>query len=146
MKQGEIRPIAICVLRDGDRIFVGQYYDPTKGETFHRPLGGAVRFGEYTRECIVREVWEEMGVGIKDLTYLATIENIFTFDGKPGHEIVLVYEGNFVDPRLYEVESLMCRDDGGEFIGLWKSLEEFRRGEAILYPEGLLDLLNDGKP
>ncbi len=105
-----------------------------------------MRFGEHSRECIVREVWEEMGVGIKDLTYLATIENIFTFDGKPGHEIVLVYGGKFVDPRLYELESLMCRDDGGEFIGLWKSLEQFQRGEAILYPEGLLDLLNDGKP
>lgn len=125
---------------------MAECHDPATGETFYRPLGGAIEFGEHSRECIVREVWEEMGAEIKDLTYVGMIENIFTFDDRPGHEIVLVYEGKFADPRLYEVKSLMCRDDDGEFIGLWKSLEEFRRGEAILYPEGLLDLLSDGKP
>lgn len=125
---------------------MAECHDPATGETFYRPLGGAIEFGEQSLEAIAREVREETGAEIKDLTYVGMIENIFTFDDRPGHEIVLVYEGKFADPRLYEVELLMCRDDDGEFIGLWKSLEEFRRGEAILYPEGLLDLLSDGKP
>jgi len=70
------------------------------------------------------------------------IENIFVFDGEPGHEIVLVYEASFVDSRLYEVESVRCRDDGGEFVAVWKAIAEFRAGKAPLYPEGLLDLLD----
>jgi hypothetical protein len=28
------------------------------------------------------------------------LENIFTFNGQPGHEIVLVYDGRFVEERL----------------------------------------------
>ena len=124
---------------------MGEYYDPSAGETFYRPLGGAIGFGEHSRECIVREVREEMGAEIKDLTYVGTIENIFIFDGKPGHEIVLVYEASFVDPHLYEVESVSCRDDDGEFIARWKAIDEFQAGEAILYPDGLVDLLNEAK-
>ncbi len=146
MKPGEIRPIAICVFRDDDRIFVAQCYDPSTEETFYRPLGGAIEFGERGRECIIREVREETRAEIKDLTCVGTIENIFTFDGKPGHEIVLVYEGSFVDPHLYDVESVSCRDDDGEFVALWKSIEEFKMGKAILYPEGLLDLLDKATP
>ena len=143
MRPGDIRPIAIAVFRDGDRLFVGEYYDPSTGEQFHRPLGGAIEFGEHGQETIIREVQEEMGVEIKDLTCLGTIENIFTFDGKPGHEIVLVYEARFVDSHLYDVESVRCRDDDGEFVALWKPVDEFQSGRAILYPEGLLELLSE---
>jgi 8-oxo-dGTP pyrophosphatase MutT (NUDIX family) len=142
MKAAEIRPIAICVFRHGDRIFAGEHHDPSTGETFYRPLGGAIEFGEHSRESVVREVQEEMAVEIKDLIYIGTIENIFTFDRRPGHEIVLVYEASFVDPHLYEVESVECRDDDGEFVAVWKPTSDFRAGKATLYPEGLLDLLH----
>jgi len=117
-------------------------YDPIKKETFYRPLGGAIEFGEHSRESIVREIREEIGTEIEDLTYIGMIENLFVYDGKLGHEIVLVYEANFVDSHLYQVESVRCRDDGEEFVAMWKSIAEFRAGKAPLYPEGLLDLLD----
>jgi 8-oxo-dGTP pyrophosphatase MutT (NUDIX family) len=145
MKPRQIRPIVICVFRDGDRTFVAEYHDPSSGVRFYRPLGGAIGFGEHSRECIVREMREETGAEIKDLTYVGMIENIFTFDGSPGHEIVLVYEASFVDPRLYEVESFRCQDDDGEFVASWKSIDEFRAEKARLYPEGLLDLLDKAR-
>ena len=142
MKPGQIRPIVISVFRDEDRLFLAEYHDPSSGERFYRPLGGAIAFGEHSRECIVREIREEMRTEITDLDYVGVIENIFIFDGKPGHEIVLVYEATFVDSRLYEVESVRCRDNGGEFVAMWKPITEFRAGKAPLYPEGLLDLLD----
>jgi len=48
-------------------------------------------------------MWEEVGAKIKNLTYIGMIENIFEYDGKPGHEIVLVYEADFADSLLYEI-------------------------------------------
>ena len=121
---------------------MAEYHDPSSGENFYRPLGGAIAFGEHSRECIVREIREEIRTEITDLDYVGMIENIFIFDGKPGHEIVLVYEATFVDSRLYEVESVRCRDNGGEFVAVWKPIAQFQAGKAPLYPEGLLDLLN----
>jgi ADP-ribose pyrophosphatase YjhB (NUDIX family) len=142
MKPKQIRPIVICVFRDKDRLFVTEGYDPCKKETFYRPPGGAIEFGERSRESIVREIREEMEAEIKDLTYIGMIENIFVYDGKPGHEIVLVYEANFFDSRLYEVESVKCRDNGDWIVATWKPMAQFRAGKFPLYPEGLLDLLD----
>lgn len=145
MKPKQVRPIAICIIIEGDRIFVGEHYDPSKKETFYRPLGGAIEFGEYGRESVIREIREEAVKEIKDLVYLGMIENIFIYDGKPGHEIVLVYQANFVDARMYEVSSIRCRNNGEEFDALWKPLSEFREGKAPLYPKGLLDMLDKKK-
>ena len=143
MKPKQIRPIAICVFLNGDRIFVAEGYDPNKKETFYRPLGGEISFGELSRDCIIREIKEEMGEEIKDLKYLDLMENRFVYDGKSSHEIVLVYEALFVDPHLYQVESVKCQeDDGLEFTAWWKPISEFREGRIPLYPEGMLDLLD----
>lgn len=86
-------------------------------------------------------MWEEVGAKIKNLTYIGMIENIFEYDGKPGHEIVLVYEADFADSLLYEIQSITCRDDDGLFIASWRPIIEFDLKKAPLYPEGLLDLL-----
>ena len=142
MKPNRIRPIAICVFRDAGRLFLVEWRRPSTGEPFYRPLGGAIEFGEHSRDCIVREIREEVGAEITDLTYLGTIESIFAYEGEPGHEIVLVYEARFADPRLYEVESVIGQDDGGELVAVWKSIAYFQAGEAPLYPDGLLDLLD----
>ena len=143
MKPREIRPIVICIFRDEDRLFVTEGYDSFKKETFYRPLGGAIEFGERSRESIVREIREEMDAEIKDLTYIGTIENIFTYDGKPGHEIVLIYEASFVDSLLYRLKSVRLKDNGDWLVAMWKPMADFRSGSAILYPEGLLDLLSE---
>jgi NADH pyrophosphatase NudC (nudix superfamily) len=78
MKPGEIRPIAVCVFRDDDRIFVGKYCGASTGEAFYRPLGGDIRFGELSRETIASELREEMGAEVKDVSYVGVLENLFT--------------------------------------------------------------------
>ena len=97
-----IRPLAICIFRHNDEILVSEERDPSKGETFYRPLGGGIEFGEHSVETIHRELMEEIGAEVKALVYLGTLENIFTFNGEPGHEIVQVYDGVLVESGLYE--------------------------------------------
>jgi hypothetical protein len=52
---------------------------------YHRLIGGTVELGESHRDTIRREVDEELGATIRDLTLLTTVENIFTLDGDLGH-------------------------------------------------------------
>lgn len=141
MKPGQVRPIAICIFIHKRSLFVGEHYDPVKRETFYRPLGGSIEFGERGSECVVRELREEMNAEVKDLVYLGALENIFIYNGQPGHEIVLLYQGEFVNQRFYELESVKCRENGGEFLAKWKSIADFKSGKAPLYPDGLLDFL-----
>jgi len=138
-----IRPLAICLFRRNGKIMVSEERDPTKDETFYRPLGGGIEFGEHSSDALRRELMEEIGAEVKDLVYLGTIENIFTFNGEPGHEIVQVYDGVLKEPGLYEqtVISGYETDMNLPMKVIWKSLDEFGPGKAILYPEGLLEII-----
>jgi 8-oxo-dGTP pyrophosphatase MutT (NUDIX family) len=140
----QIRPLAICVFRNRDRILVAEGYDPIKGETFYRPLGGGIEFGELSQETIRRELMEEIGVELMQdtLKYLGAVENIFTFNGSPGHEIVLIYDGALEDSGLYDQAVILGKEANGEEIrAMWKNLNEFGTGKSILYPVGLVEIL-----
>jgi 8-oxo-dGTP pyrophosphatase MutT (NUDIX family) len=138
-----IRAVAICVFSRNGSILVAEGVDALKGETFYRPLGGTIEFGEHSSEAVVREIREELGAEVQpeSLRFIGTLENIFVYNGLPGHEIMLVYDGELADPVLYEQGELNAQeDDGVPFRALWKPLGEFGPG-APLYPNGLLELL-----
>jgi len=143
MKKNKIRPLAICVFRNKDRILVAEGYDPLKRQSFYRPLGGGIEFGEYSEQTIRRELMEEIGADVRELKYLGTLENVFVFNGRPGHEIVQVYDGVLIDSGLYEQAVIEGNeaDVDESFRAVWKSLDEFGEGKSILYPTGLLALL-----
>lgn len=138
-----IRPLAICLFRHNDCILVAEGYDPVKKENFYRPLGGGIEFGEYSEQTIRRELLEEIGAEVCELKYLSTLENIFVFNGTPGHEIVQVYNGSLRDVRLYEQTVIVGQevDINDSFRAVWKRIDEFGEGKSILYPTGLLEIL-----
>lgn len=145
MKPGKVRPLAVCVFRREGRILVAEGYDRVKRQTFYRPLGGRIAFGETGAQTVIREVREEIGAEVADVRYLGTLENIFTYNGQPGHEIVRVYDGVLTDEALYRRQAIEGRDgDTLLFVARWLPLEDFRRpGAPPLYPDGLLALLDD---
>ncbi|HET9906456.1 MAG TPA: NUDIX domain-containing protein [Anaerolineales bacterium] len=138
----QIRPIALCIFRNSDRILVFEGHDPVKGETFYRPLGGGIEFGERSEEAVRRELKEELDVEITNLKFIGTLENIFTFNGNSYHEVVLIYDGTLTASELYQQALLTGKEANGDDIrAIWKNLQEFEAGESILYPVGLLELL-----
>lgn len=143
MKTNVIRPIAICVFQHDGRILAAEFYDSLKEQRFYRPLGGAIEFGEFSIDTVKRELIEELGAAVTDLRYLGTLENIFTYDGQTGHEIVMVYDGSFVDRSLYEQAILNGTDDDDTPVrAVWVNLADCAAsGAPPVYPTGLLELL-----
>ncbi len=144
MKKNRIRPLAICVFRDRGRILVNQGYDPVKDQYFYRPLGGAIEFNETSIDTVCRELMEELNVEVdkESLVYLGTLENIFHFNGIPGHEIVMIYDGALKTPGLYDQAVIVGREANGEEIrAVWMDLDSFGDGKSRLYPGGLLEML-----
>lgn len=137
-----IRPLAICIFSHRGRILVGEFVYPATGARFYRPLGGGIEFGEHATQTLHREMREEIGAEIKDLRYLGTLENIFTFKGEMGHEIVLVFDGAFVNAAMYDRLIIHGIEDGDDLPlhAMWKRLDEFTH-DAPVYPDGLIDLL-----
>ena len=138
----QIRAVALCVFLNNNKILVFEGYDQVKDETFYRPLGGGIEFGERAEDTVRRELKEEIHADVTDVRYLGTLENIFTFNGNPYHEIVLIHDGALSQPGLYDQAVIVGEEANGDMIrAMWKSLSEFEAGESILYPIGLLELL-----
>lgn len=156
--KGYVRPIALAVIKrkrpasehnEKDAILVVKGYDPHKDETFYRPLGGTIEFGELSEQTVHRELHEELGLGLQDVQYLATLENIFTYRGQTGHEIVMLYSARLAkaSAHVHEQDEFQGVEDNGQpFTACWMPLSHFYLDGPPLYPTGLLDLLTGKQP
>ena len=103
-------------------------------------MGGGIEFGERSEEALKREFLEELGIEIEIDKYLGISENIFEFNGRKAHELVLMYRINIKDEDYKE--NYVINDDKGQFKGLWVDIEECIKGEKILYPKEVFKYLN----
>jgi len=140
-KPGEIRVLALGIVRQGDRVFISEGYDPAKQQTFYRALGGGVEFGESSLEALQREFQEELQAEIVNIKYLDCQENLFTFNGQLGHEILFIYECDFVDPKFYQIEEITFMEKKRKKRALWVDGDRFKSGELRLVPEQFFEYL-----
>lgn len=144
LADARVRVIAIAAIvrPNDDAILAMRGYDPTRSLTFYRPLGGAVEFGESTAETVRRELMEELGREVVVKRRLGVLENRFVYDGRPGHEIIFVWQADFVDAAAYLEESLpYCEDDGLAGEAFWVYPDRLANQGIPLYPTGLAELL-----
>jgi len=141
-KSEKIRAIALGLIRDGDRIFIGKSYDPERKKTFYRAMGGGVKFGETSLEALKREFQEEIQAELTNIRYLGCLESIFVFKGKPDHEIIQLYEGDFVDPKFYQLQQIaFVEKKNRQKLGLWVEIDKLKSGELYVVPSQFLDYL-----
>lgn len=135
-----IRPLVLGVVCRGDELLVLEGHDSVTGETFYRPLGGGIEFGEFSEQALHREFREELAVDLTAVELRGMLENVFEHEGVPGHEIVVVYAAQIAD------RSFLARADPGPILDegtpvRWLPLADVVAGRAVLYPDGLLDLV-----
>ena len=141
---GRIRPIVRCVLRRGEspvEILVAREEDSERGTDIWFPPGGGMDFGETAEEALRREVREELGAEIQNLRLLGVIEPRFQYAGEQHHHLVMIYEGMFSDPAMYDREDLVITEPTASLPAEWRPLDDFAKGGRLLMPLGLYDLL-----
>lgn len=135
----KIRPIVLGIAKNNNRILVSKGYDSVKDSTFYRCLGGGIEFYEISQEALKREFKEEINIDIEVGEFCGIAENIFTFQGEQGHEIVLFYNIKIKDEDYKEVYPMI--DDDGEDVAIWVDIDDFKSGKKILYPEEIFKYL-----
>jgi 8-oxo-dGTP pyrophosphatase MutT (NUDIX family) len=139
-KPNKINVKAYCVFRHETRILVFEGFDSADNLLFYRPLGGSVEPGETSKEAIKREILEELGEEIENVKLLGVLEEIFMYEGKPGHEVIFIYDAEFVDKTMYEKPSMTAVEGNGEVLKVyWKDLTFFN--DHLLVPVELRVLL-----
>lgn len=139
----DIRPIVLGLVTRGDELLVFEHDDETADETFYRPPGGGIQFGEAAADAIEREFAEELGWDVHAGERLDVIENHFTFDGTDGHEYAFCYPVEPSDETVYEKEAFFATETNGEeYRGCWKQVDAFGGDDPPLYPDGLLSIVS----
>ena len=141
MSKRKIKVKVLALIQHRGQILVSEGFDKKKNETFYRPLGGKVEFGETVNEALVREMMEEISAKIKIKKQVCILESLFTFNGKSGHEYVYVLSADFVSQALYQKKTFKVIEKKQTRRAMWIPLESFLSKEKILYPNGLLEFL-----
>jgi len=128
-----IRPLSLAIIKNNkNQILVSPGYDTVKKESFYRLLGGGVEFGESSLEALNREFKEELNVDLKNCRLLDISENIFSFNGLSGHEIVFIYEAEFADEKYLDVLEFSILDSNDEGKAIWLDIKDLPN--KIVYP------------
>lgn len=122
--EGKIRGLAVAIIKQGNKILVSPGHDQVKGTDFYRLLGGGIEFGETSEQAVKREIYEELNVELENLKLLEVTENIFTYNGRAGHEIAFIYYAEFVDKSLYQQERFKIMDSNEEFEAVWVEITD----------------------
>lgn len=133
-----IRNISVGLpIRDG-HVLVLDGTDSVTGEVFHRAIGGGIEFGETAEVALRREFVEELGVSLGRVRLLDVAENIFEFEGEPGHEIAHIFavESAEIDAIPLDAE-LFVLDEGSPVR--WVPI---RDADRPFYPEGVTQILD----
>jgi len=141
MSENYIRPISLAVLRrpsDG-ALLLDAGYDTKKGSSFYRPLGGGIDFGEKSEDALIREFMEEIGKEIEVVKPICVNENIFVYEGLPGHQIMFVHECRFVNEADYSLEKIQGVEKENNF-SIWRTIEQIKAEGATIYPEILMEI------
>jgi ADP-ribose pyrophosphatase YjhB (NUDIX family) len=133
-----LRVIAIAVIVHRDHVLLAEGHDSVKQQTFYRALGGEVEFGETAEAAVARELIEETGRRIEVVERLGVIENLFTLEGQPGHEVVFEFVARFASGEEPDDLSPIEADEAGaKFIVRWLPLAEVLAGTHRVYPDGI---------
>lgn len=139
-RSGFVVPLVICVFSHEGKILACRGKDDVKKNEFYRPLGGMIEFGEHSEDALKREIQEELSEEITNIKFLGRLENIFDYNGKPHHEIVMIYDAEFINKDIYAKTELDVTEDGWH-KAYWLPIKECMEDKYILYPTGILDLL-----
>ena len=93
-------------------------------DIFYALPGGRIKIGEDSKTALAREFNEEMNVNINIKKMISVVENFFNYDNKEYHEVMLVYESEFVDSNLYSKDIIKGIEKEGELYFVWKKITE----------------------
>ena len=103
--------------------------------------GGRIKTMESTRDALIREVREEIGIDLTkyDMNIVSFIENFFEFDGKNYHELYYLYNVE-IDDECNLYDGMPNYDnDGSKYYLL--SDDEFKKDRIL--PEVLKEIITN---
>lgn len=139
-KKRAIRNIAVGLPVKHGHVLALSGFDHTRELNFLRAIGGGIEFGERAEDALHREFMEELGVRLQSVRLLDVRENIFTYEGKAGHEISHIYAVTSAELDALPLDAQLTVLDEGSPVR-WVPIADLRDDTRPLFPEGARELL-----
>ncbi len=134
MENNRIRPLALAIVKKDNKVLVQVGFDSKKNEKFYRLPGGGIEFGETGVVALHREFMEEFESEIDNVKSLGVVENIFTYEGNTGHELVMIYSADLIKESLYNEKEIRILDNDSSYA-IWEGVDVLRGSH--FYPDGI---------
>jgi len=138
-----MRKVALALIKRGDKYLVEKFYDEVDKVYFYKLIGGAIEEGETPKEALSREFMEELKSKICEIKNFAVILDKVKYNGTDREIEAHILEANFEDEYDSRFTQKFIYSLEGKFlsIAMWKSLDEIKSENLILYPRSLIELL-----
>jgi ADP-ribose pyrophosphatase YjhB (NUDIX family) len=113
-------------------------FDHQKQTPFFRLIGGHVEMGETAADAVLREIKEELGINMTIAKPLGWLENIFTYNGDVGHELIALFETSFINPNdIQDAYHFTEHNQDGTirtYTAAWVNIAAARQSSTPIYP------------
>ncbi|WP_166000071.1 NUDIX domain-containing protein [Bacillus sp. Cs-700] len=124
------------LFREQEMLVEAYYGKHSKGfGSYYRPLGGNIEVGEHSKETVVREFQEELGIEVDVNQYLTCLENRFQIGEECSHEMIQIYTVSFGEPKYYEKDTYSFLEH--DAVAKWISIKDVVDGNIHCYPNDL---------
>jgi 8-oxo-dGTP diphosphatase len=113
MKNRKINVLVRAIIEINGKILVCR----KKGRKYYFFPGGHVEFKESAKKALKREIKEELGLNIKECSFIGGSEHFFIEYGKKYHEINLAFQAKIA--KIYEIK-IESKEDHLQFFLLDK--------------------------
>ena len=138
-KFNDVRPIVLGIAKNDNKILVEEGFDFVSGKHYYRCLGGGIEFLEKSYDAIKREFKEEINIDISVNKLLGICENIFTYEGKNAHELILFYSVSI--PKENYQDKYIVTEEKEKSLATWIDIDEFKNRKKIIYPTQTIQYL-----
>lgn len=111
-----------ALVRKGNKVLLHK----SRKDDFYAFPGGRVKIGESSIEALKREFEEEIGEQIEVQEFVGMVENFFEYNQKKYHELMLVFEVEFDNKELYDVDKIKGLEEDGKIEFVWTDINEIK--------------------
>jgi len=122
---------------NGREVLASAGFDKNKNEHFYRLIGGGIEFGETSASAVIREFMEELKAEVTIEKFHGWLENIFTYNGQQGHQLMAIYDVRFRDKTFEQQDVFHVEEAYGRFEARWVNMNDVKAGRTRLYPAGM---------
>ena len=96
-------------------------------DSYYSLIGGRVKYNETTKQALIREIKEEVGITIleSDLVLINVAENFFTYGGTNIHELLFIYK--IIDNIELKNKDNIKTLDKDDVINKWFSISDIMK-------------------